>query len=82
MEMIRVENTGLLTGKPSLDLRKGAQGTHAVFTGIVPVSHEMTIRTTLAVTAQHRRAAYAETMRGFANMPGQTMHPIVGPVTQ
>ena len=68
VEMIGIQNAGFLFGKPSFNLSKGAQGTHAVFTGIVPVTLVVTIRAGLGMTSENGGAADHDAVSGFSNM--------------
>jgi hypothetical protein len=77
VEMTGIQNAGFLFGKPSFNLSKGAQRTHAVLTGIVPVTLVMTIGTGLGMTSQNSGAADHNAVGGFSNMARQSIHLII-----
>ena len=79
--MIASQNTHFLFGKPLLNLKKSALGAHPVFTGVIPYSVIMIVRARLSVSAQNRRAAHYEAMGGFADKIGQSMHLVIGGIS-
>ena len=67
MKMIASQNSSLLFGKPFLYLKISALRAYPVFTGVIPYTLIVTVRTSLGVSAQNRSAAYHEAVSSFAD---------------
>ena len=67
MKMIAAQNSGLLFGKPFLNLKVSALWAYAMFTGVIPDTLIVTVRACLGVSAQNRSTAHHEAVSGFAN---------------
>jgi len=71
VKMVASQNSGLLFAQPFLNLKVGALRAYPMFTGIIPHTLIVTVRTCLGVTAQNRRTADHEAMSRFADKIGQ-----------
>ena len=77
VEILRVQEAGLLFCQPTFNLGKSTKWAHAVFARVIPVSFEVAVRAGLDVTTQNRRAANRKAVRRLANVFRKTMRLII-----
>ena len=76
--VIAVEEFSDLLVDPAGDLHEGADGTGAMFAGVIPHTLDVTVRTFLDVSAQARGAALADGLAGFAHAQGNLVRLTMG----